>query len=151
MKTTDKIMLSDIRTGDIVEITGAYFKNDNGYYFVERSPGDHNWSSNGYCLKKISKKGKISKSKYSICFFPIMVTTNSYQKRLEATAWNNEHAEIYKRKIDNMSEVEAYFTEQLNDSENNYNEYIKHYRDNDAKQEEKTIEYFREIIKYIKS
>lgn len=25
----------EIKTGDIVEITGAYFKNDNGLYFVE--------------------------------------------------------------------------------------------------------------------
>ena len=30
----------EIKTGDVVEITGAYFKNDNGLYFVERSAGD---------------------------------------------------------------------------------------------------------------
>ena len=33
----------EIKTGDIVEITGAYFKNDNGLYFVDNSPGDPNW------------------------------------------------------------------------------------------------------------
>ena len=33
----------EIRTGCIVEITGAYFKNDNGLWFVEHSPGDPSW------------------------------------------------------------------------------------------------------------
>ena len=33
----------EIRTGCIVEITGAFFKNDNGLYFVDRSPGDPSW------------------------------------------------------------------------------------------------------------
>ena len=42
----------EIRTGCIVEITGAYFKNDNGLYFVQRSPGDPSWSGSDYCLKK---------------------------------------------------------------------------------------------------
>lgn len=27
-----------MKTGDVVEITGAYFKNDNGLYFVEHTP-----------------------------------------------------------------------------------------------------------------
>lgn len=34
----------EIKTGDIVEISGAYFKNDNGLYFVTHSPGDPTWS-----------------------------------------------------------------------------------------------------------
>ena len=29
----------EIKTGDVVEITGAYFKNDNGFYYVEHSAG----------------------------------------------------------------------------------------------------------------
>ena len=42
----------EIRTGCIVEITGAYFKNDNGLYFVQRSPGDPSWCGKDYCAKK---------------------------------------------------------------------------------------------------
>ena len=45
----------EIKTGDIVEISGAYFKNDNGLYFVTHSPGDPTWSGRDYSLKRISK------------------------------------------------------------------------------------------------
>ena len=47
----------EIKTGDIVEISGAYFKNDNGLYFVTHSPGDPTWSGRDYSLKRISKYG----------------------------------------------------------------------------------------------
>ena len=74
----------EIRTGCIVEITGAYFKNDNGLWFVEHSPGDPSWCGSDYCLKKIGKTGKISKAKYSTCFWPIMVFTTDRFKAAEA-------------------------------------------------------------------
>ena len=28
----------EIRTGQVVKVTGAFFKNDNGRYFVDNSP-----------------------------------------------------------------------------------------------------------------
>ena len=61
----------EMKTGDIVEITGAYFKNDNGLYFIDCSPGDPNWCGSDYSLKRISKSGKISKAKKNLCFWPI--------------------------------------------------------------------------------
>ena len=78
----------EIRTGCIVEITGAYFKNDNGLYFVQRSPGDPSWCGRDYSLKKISKAGKISKAKYSLCFWPIVSVVSDRWKTAEANAWN---------------------------------------------------------------
>ena len=99
----------EIRTGCIVEITGAFFKNDNGLYFVQRSPGDPSWSGSDYSLKKIGKTGKISKAKYSLCFWPIMVFTNDRFKAAEAHEWNAAHAEIEVKAIKNMGEVSAYF------------------------------------------
>lgn len=33
----------ELRAGCVVEITGAYFKNDNGFWFVEKAPGDPSW------------------------------------------------------------------------------------------------------------
>ena len=35
----------ELRTGCVVEIAGAYFKNDNSFWFVEKVPGDPGW----YC------------------------------------------------------------------------------------------------------
>ena len=56
----------EIKTGMIVKISGAYFKNDNGLYYVDNSPGDPSWSGRDYSLHKISKAGKISTAKRQI-------------------------------------------------------------------------------------
>ena len=99
----------EIKTGAIVEITGAYFKNDNGLYFVERSPGDPSWCGRDHCLKKISRKGKISTAKYNLCFWPISVFVSDTAKRAAACRWNREHAEIEVKAVQDMGEVAAYF------------------------------------------
>ena len=108
----------EIRTGCIVEITGAFFKNDNGLYFVDRSPGDPSWCGQDYSLKKIGKTGKISKAKYNICFWPICSCVSDRYKTAEANAWNKEHAQIEVKAIKNMAEVAAHFqaeADSLND------------------------------------
>lgn len=101
----------EIRTGDIVEITGAFFKNDNGLYFVQNSPGDASWCGSGYSLKRIGKSGKISKAKYSLCSWPIEVYTSDRVKNAEARAWNKDHAEIEVKAIKDLGEVIAHFQE----------------------------------------
>ena len=98
-----------IKTGQIVEITGAYFKNDNGLYFVAHSLGDPGWCGAGYSLTKISKTGKISKAKYNLCFWPIVSVVSDRWKAAAANDWNKEYAQIEVKTIKNMSEVSAYF------------------------------------------
>lgn len=105
----------EIKTGMIVEITGAYFKNDNGFYFVDNSPGDPTWSGRDYSLHKISKRGKISTAKHHVCFWPISVFVSDRVKSAEARCWNKEHATIEVVSIDNMSEVVAYFQAKAED------------------------------------
>lgn len=61
----------EIKTGMVVEIKDAFFKNDNGLYFVEHSAGDPDWCGSDHSLRKISKRGKISQAKHNICFWPI--------------------------------------------------------------------------------
>lgn len=100
----------EIKTGDIVEITGAYFKSDNGLYYVDNSPGDASWSGSDHCLHKISKRGKISKAERNICFWPISVFLNDRFKTAQAKIWNAEHAEIEKKSVADMSEVIEHFT-----------------------------------------
>lgn len=99
----------EIKTGMIVKISGAYFKNDNGLYYVDNSPGDPSWSGSDYSLHKISKTGKISTAKYNICFWPISVFVSDARKCAEARAWNAQHAEIEVVQIANMEEVKSYF------------------------------------------
>ena len=99
----------EILTGMVVEITGAYFKNDNGFWFVDNSPGDPSWCGSDHSLKKISKAGKVSVAKHNICFWPIGVFVSDRCKRAEAVRWNREHAQIEVKKIKNVAEVVAFF------------------------------------------
>lgn len=101
----------EIRTGMVVEITGAYFKNDNGLWFVSNAPGDPSWCGSDLSLKKISKAGKISKAKHRQGFWPIGIFISDRWKAAEARKWNEEHAEIEVKAIKNMGEVAAYFQE----------------------------------------
>lgn len=47
----------EMKTGDIVRVSGAYFKNDNGLWFIERSPGDPSWCGGSYSLMKLKRNG----------------------------------------------------------------------------------------------
>lgn len=98
-----------MKTGDVVEITGAYFKNDNGLYFVEHTPGDPNWSGRDHCLRRIKRNGELSTAKDNICFWPIHAFVNSRDKRAAANQWNQEHAEIEIKAFPNTAHIAAYF------------------------------------------
>ena len=100
---------TEMETGNIVEITGAYFKNDNGLYFITRSPGDPGWSGNYYSLTRISSSGKISKAKYNLCSWPIGVFVSDRAKRKEALVWNTERAKVEIKTVSNTEEIAAYF------------------------------------------
>lgn len=98
-----------IKTGDVVEITGAYFKNDNGLYFVEHTPGDPNWSGRDHCLRRIKRNGELSTAKDNICFWPISAFVNSRDKRAAANEWNREHAKIEIKTFPHTEHIAAYF------------------------------------------
>lgn len=98
-----------MKTGDVVEITGAYFKNDNGLYFVEHTPGDPNWIGRDHCLRRIKRNGELSTAKDNICFWPIHAFVNSRDKRAAANQWNQEHAEIEIKTFPHTEHIAAYF------------------------------------------
>lgn len=101
-----------MKTGDVVEITGAYFKNDNGLYFVEHTPGDPNWSGRDHCLRRIKRNGEPSTAKDNICFWPISVYVNSRDNRAAANQWNREHAEIEIKTFPHTEHIAAYFADE---------------------------------------
>lgn len=98
-----------MKTGDVVEITGAYFKNDNGLYFVEHTPGDPNWSGRDHCLRRIKRNGELSTAKDNICFWPIHAFVNSQDKRAAANQWNQEHAEIEIKTFPHTEHIAKFF------------------------------------------
>ena len=98
-----------MKTGDVVEITGAYFKNDNGFYFVEHTPGDPNWSGRDHCLRRIKRNGELSTAKDNLCFWPISAFVNSRDKRAAANQWNREHAEIEIKTFPHTEHIAKFF------------------------------------------
>ena len=104
----------EIKTGDIVRISGAYFKNDNGLYYVESSPGDPSWLGSNHSLKKITKNGKISTAKYNICFWPISITVSNWEKKILAKEHNAKYAEIEVVSGIDKTEIINHFTASAN-------------------------------------
>ena len=101
----------ELKTGQVVEIKNAYFKNDNGLYFIEAAPGDPTTCGNDYTLKRINKNGTLSKTN-PICFWPICVFVSDYSKKYEAKRWNQEHATIEVVEPKTREHIEAYFREE---------------------------------------
>mgnify|MGYP000115667086 CR=1 FL=1 len=141
----------EIRTGQVVKVTGAFFKNDNGLYFVDNSPGDPSWSGHDYCLKKVCRNGRLSSSARNICFWPIAVFTNDRTKNAQADAWNREHSEIEVVTLPDMSGVLGYFREKLEQTNSSIQRLIWNFGEkNEGVQREKTIAaHYENVIRFI--
>ena len=130
----------EIKAGDIVEITGAYFKHDNALYFVEHIPGDPGWNGGDICLHMIGKSGKLSSTKYSTCFWPLKAYVNDREKAARANLWNSEHAQIEVRTDINQSFVAGWFRKAADDLSVTIEWYKLHFGEDcqDVKRELKT-------------
>lgn len=84
----------EIMTGDIVRIDNAYFKVDNGLYFVSDKEGDPTTCGTGLTLHRIRKDGSLSEGKNKIAFWPLIHFCNDREKRAMADDWDSEHATI---------------------------------------------------------
>ena len=84
----------EIMTGDIVKISNAYFKVDNGLYFVSDKEGDVSTCGTGLTLHKVNRDGTLSTAKYNVGFWPIFHTCNDRVKRALANEWDSKNATI---------------------------------------------------------
>ena len=84
----------EIKAGDIVKVENGYFKNSNGYYYVEYAPGDVNWNEKYCSLHKIKRNGQLSEAKYSTSSWPLASYVSDYFKGKEADAYNEANATI---------------------------------------------------------
>ena len=101
----------EIRTGDVVRVSRAYFKCDNGLWFVECSPGDISWCGSYHSLHKISKSGKISTANRSVSSWPLMSYVSDRMKSALANEWNKANAEIEIVHGIDRTEITAHFRE----------------------------------------
>ena len=117
----------EMKTGMIVQISGAYFKNDNGTYYIDRSPGDAGWNGKDYSLKKISKSGKISTAKYNLAFWPLVSYVSDMRKTAAANDHNRKHAQIEIVTIENMQEVKAHFQKEADEAAESIRNYERRF------------------------
>lgn len=101
----------EIKTGDVVRITGAFFKNDNGLYFVTDMAGDPSYCGKDISLTRICKNGHISTAKYRVSFWPLVSFCNDKMQNAVAWDWNREHAEIEVVDGIDRSEIRNHFLE----------------------------------------
>ena len=145
-------MLNNIKTGDTVKVANAYFKNDNGLYFVEHSAGDVSWNGSEYCLKKICKNGKISIADNNICFWPISSFVSSREKRIAAKKHNEENATIEKVENIDKSFIAEYFENEAEGMEKQTRHDIYNYGEESqtVKEEQATVNFYKSVIKELK-
>ena len=100
----------EMKTGDIVRISGAYFKVDNGLYFVSYSPGDPSWSGSDYSLRKIKRNGELT-SGSGVAFWPLLHFCSDRSKNAAAYDWDEKNAKIEVVDGIDKSHIKAYFSE----------------------------------------
>lgn len=99
----------ELKTGMTVRITGSYFKNANGTYFISHSPGDPSWTGRDHCLYKINRNGTLSQSPNHVHFWPLVAYVNDALKSAKANEWNKTHAEIEIIDTIDRSQIKEYF------------------------------------------
>lgn len=139
-----------IQAGDIVEIKNAYFKNDNGFWFVEEDGTDESYLGKDLVLKKIGKTGKVSTSKGNIAFWPLAIFTSDSYKRAAGNAWNKENATIELASKVKNDQVIDFFKSELaaNKEQIEYYE-IRGYAESFTEPHRKKIEYCERTLKRI--
>lgn len=99
----------EIRVGDAVRVSDAYFKTDNGLYFVAHSSEVPGYRGSDLCLHKLCKNGSLAISKNITNFWPIHSYTNNCAKNAEAKQWNAANAKIEVVSIKNVHGIIEYF------------------------------------------
>lgn len=143
----------EMKTGDIVEIKNAYFKVDNGLYFVENVPGNVTWCGSYLSLHKITKKGELSIAKYSTGSWPLFICTNNREKNAAAREWNKDHATIEVIEGIATEHIQAHFEEEA-ESTQKQADYQKWNFGEESEYYKKVLEmvaHYRNVVKYIKS
>lgn len=142
-----------VKAGDIVRIEGAFFKNDNGLYYVEQDG-----TNKAYCggdnltLYKICKNGKLSTTKHNICFFPIHSTVSDYVKTAQANAWNKEHATIeVVYNVDNSNVIERFEEEARRAKEASDYYKLRGYSESYTKSYYDSFEYYHAAVERMKA
>lgn len=143
----------EFKTGDIVEISGAFFKCDNGLFLVNKSYENphYNCEKGEYAFLKISKNGKINKK--SCTLFPLRAFVNDSKKRIAANSWNKENVKIKLASVSDKSEVIAYFQEEADNAAARAKNIAWDWGEDSSvvKMEKAAAEFYQDVVNRLKS
>lgn len=105
------MMKLEAKTGDIIRISGAYSKNDNGLFVVIHSFGDADWNGceGEYWIEKLKKNGEISTAKYIGTFYPLHSYSNNREYVRKSSEWNEQNVVVEVVEGVNTSYIIDYF------------------------------------------
>lgn len=107
----------EMRTGDIVKVSGAYTKRHNGYFLIIHTPGDCCWLGSDYCLKRLKRNGELSKGSYTTQFWPLTYFSNNRNHNAAAREHDEKNATIEVVTNINTDSITEYFKEEIKNAE----------------------------------
>lgn len=141
-----------LEVGQIVKISNAYFKVDNGYYFIEHEPGAPNWIGCDYGLTRINScTGALSTGKNTCAFYPLCSFCSDKRKNAAADEWNEKNCQIEVITTIKNDSVIEFFQNELADKEKQTQRDCWNYGEESeiVKKDNVIIEYYKKVIERI--
>lgn len=142
----------EMRTGDIVKISGAYTKRHNGLFVIEHTPGDVSWLGEDYSLQKLKKNGEYSNGSYTTQFWPLSYFSNNREHNAAAREHDSKNATIEIVENINTEFIVANFEEESESSLKAAKDYAWRFGE-DSEVTKKALsrsEHYKKVVEYIK-
>lgn len=142
----------EMRTGDIVKVSGAYTKRHNGYFVIEHTPGDASWLGSDYSLQRLKKNGEYSNGSYTTQFWPLCYFSNNETHNALAHEHDSQNATIEVVGNINTEFIIAHFEEESENSAKQAKVWEWRFGE-DSETTKKAIErseHYKKVVEYIK-
>lgn len=142
----------EMRTGDIVKVSGAYTKRHNGYFVIEHTPGDVSWLGEDYSLQRLKKNGEYSNGSYTTQFWPLSYFSNNKTHNELAYEHDSKNATIEIVGNINTEFIIANFEKESENSLKAAKDYAWRFGE-DSEVTRKALarsEHYKKVVEYIK-
>lgn len=130
-----------LEAGQIVRISNAFHKSDNGLYLIVSDP-ESPTGGEYYTLHRISARGKLSCARRTLNYWPLIACSANYLTRMDIKLYNEEHAQIEVTTVENLSDAIAYFRKEACFMEAVYEDLCERYGSEYEKQQARECSVF---------
>lgn len=142
----------EMRTGDIVKISGAYTKRHNGLFVIEHTPGDVSWLGEDYSLQRLKKNGEYSSGSYTTQFWPLSYFSNNREHNAAAREHDSKNATIEIVENINAEFIISHFEEESENGFESAKTWACRFGEDSevTKKEIARAEHYKKVVEYIK-